>query len=643
MLTIYDKDLKATGIIENAYNISIEQRVNQLWTAEFSLPMDDPKRYLCSHMNYVEIRGEQTAADPDGRYYGLYRIMPTNTRKAIETNRVTYELEHVLATLLDDVINGLLPALINQTTSANLQRILNFQSTEHWQLGTVEFERYFQYSFENENGLLAPILSIPKAFDEDYEFTFDTSSYPWTLNLVKPSNEVTSEIRWGKDMISFEEVSDPTEIVNYIIPKGQGEGVNQLTIEDVNGGDDFLQDSASITEWGKRSYIWIDRRFKDADSLKESGQALLKQWKDPKISFSIDSVDLSILPEYAHERRLLNGRTQIVVIDSDFDRTYYGRIIEAKIPDLAKEFEVEYVISNRRDDAATIQADIERKQRINEAYSQGATNILASNYQDNCDSDNAATIPIYIDDDVRYVNTCELTYRTKPFRSYSQATEGGGATVKSTSSGGGTTKTTSSGGGTSKSTNSGGGTSTTSSSGGGGSTTSSQNSQYQTLSFDSGLDQDGDPAPAGRHFHRVNVPTSALNHTHTVNFPSHQHTISIPSHAHSFTVPEHQHSISLDPHSHSISLPDHVHDIKHGIYQLNSTPSRVLIRVDGNPASSTGNSGDRVDLLPYLDRDSDGKVTRGRHEITLVPNGLARIEADVIFRIFIQSDLGSKN
>src|SRR5690554_4622308 len=173
--------------------------------------------------------------------------MPTEPRKSVETNRITYRCEHVLATLMDDVMDGY-HQYTNYTTTEVLQFILDLQETKHWELGTVEFTRYFHYSFENENGLLAPILSIPKPFNEPYEFTFDTQVYPWKLNLVRASDDVKAEIRWGKDMIDFEEVSDPTDIVNYIIPKGSGEGVNQLDIRDVNDGKNYLKDDESIED-----------------------------------------------------------------------------------------------------------------------------------------------------------------------------------------------------------------------------------------------------------------------------------------------------------------------------------------------------------------------------------------------------------
>src|SRR5690554_46489 len=625
-LVVRDKDMRRIGELENAYDVSVERRVNELWTASFSLPKDDPKQYLCDHLNYIEIYS------PSGRYMGLYRIMPTETRKAIETNRIIYRCEHVLATLMDDVMEGY-HQFTNYSTRYVLQSILDLQEVARWQLGEVEFERYFHYSFENENGLLAPILSIPQPFDEPYEFTFDTTVYPWKLNLVKASNDVKAEIRWGKDMIDFEEVSDPTDIVNYIIPKGSGEGVNQLTIESVNDGKKYLKDDKSIEKWGKRAYIWIDQRFEDAESLKASAESLLRQWKDPTISFTCSSVDLSVKPEYSHERKILNGVTRIIVEDQE----YLGRILAEKIADLNKEWEVEYEIGNKIDDIATTQADLERKQQVNEAYSQGATNILSFNYQDNCDSNIPAVIPFYIDDDVVNINTCELTFRTRRFRAYSRTTEGGGGVVTTTKSGGGTTATSSAGGGTTATSSSGGGVSRTTSSGGGSQQTSSTTGFSGTLTttFPFGTDN------MEMHTHNVNLAVSQLQHNHTVNIPSHTHNFEVPNHTHTVTIPNHTHDVTIPDHTHDIELPDHTHDVKHEIVELNETASSVEIRVDENLVPFSSTTGNRINLIPYMQRDQNGKVTRGRHEVTISPNNLARIEADVILRVFIRSHLGT--
>lgn len=68
----------------------------------------------------------------------------------------------------------------------------------------------------------------------------------------------------------------------------------------------------------------------------------------------------------------------------------------------------------------------------------------------------------------------------------------------------------------------------------------------------------------------------------------HTHGISIPSHSHSFTVANH---------IHKIELPDHKHDVEHKIVELNRTPSKVTIKVDGNEVDHDSASSNRIDLV----------------------------------------------
>jgi len=69
-------------------------------------------------------------------------------------------------------------------------------------------------------------------------------------------------------------------------------------------------------------------------------------------------------------------------------------------------------------------------------------------------------------------------------------------------------------------------------------------------------------------------------------------------------------------------------------------PSIITVKIDGNIVPITGTGGDRIDLVDYMDKGVDGKITRGRHEVELLPNDLARIEADLILRVFIRSHIG---
>lgn len=684
MLIVKSKDLTPLGQLENAYKISYEKHLNELWSASFSLPIDDAKKDLCESFNVIDIVDEND-------FIGTFRIIPEST--SLQNNEIKYQLEHVLATLLDDVLFRY-HQRSNFTTTQNVQYILGKQTIPHWVKGEVNFTRYFHYKFENENGLLAPLLSIPKPFDKPYEWTYNTTVYPWQLNLVEPSTEVVGELRWGKNMGSFDEVIDPTKIINRIYPLGAGEGVNQLGIESVNNGVAYLEDAESIAKYGLRSYVWVDKRFEDINTLKANAQGLLDEWKIPKIAINVNSSDLSMLEGYEFEKHRVGNLIRIVVPDRE--DTVVRIVSESKSDLTGNPQDIVFSLNNKLDDIATTQTDLQRKQQVNDAYSQGATNILNYDYQDNCDEFNPATIKFFLDEDVVNINTCELTFDTDNFRTYLElltaagslvkSTSSGGAVVKSTSSGGGSTATSSSGGGTSTSTSSGGGSTATSSSGGGTSTSTSSGGGSSETTANSGshkhkmFDFLGKVASStndrsvygasanlagsaavsfaaeggasdiytntaeGSHTHSVSVPShthgfSTPNHAHDVTIPSHAHGFSTPNHAHDVVIPSHSHSIDIPDHAHDIELPDHTHEVEHGIYKLPTMPTAVEIKVDGNLVPHTSLTGDRLNLEPYLNK-VDGRVTRDRHTITIKPNAKGRVNANLILRVFIQSHVG---
>lgn len=608
---IYDLNRDLIAILENAYGIGYEKSFNEIWTASFSLPLNDPKNEECQPLNFVEIVDDYT-----GEYIGLFRIIPSLTRKNESDSSVTYQCEHVLATLLDDVLFQY-HQTTNLSTKDTLQYILDRQNTSHWKLGTVAFTRYFSYKWENEN-LLSALFSVPKPFDVPYQWTWDTTSYPWTLNLVAPETVPTCEIRYGKNMVGIEREIDPMEIVNRIYPLGYGEGVNQLTIRSVNNGIPYVEDQQSIQKYGLRSYIWVDKRFEDVHTLKANAEALLKHWKDPKVRYRANAADISS------------------ITGEDIDKLKMGRIvrmvdpglgiIEARIVKESKRdmtgdpANIELEIANKSDDIATLQSDLERRQKINEIYAQGATNIDSYSYNDNADQNHPAVIRFYIPEELVRINKMLLNYEVSKFRAYSKATKGGGEVVATTGSGGGTVATSSSGGGTA----------TTSSSGG--------EHRHQMFAFVN--DVGSSPPTTFKNF--VAVADRNGSSVAGVFFPGigvdlYTNTAD-GQHSHNVTIPNHTHTVTVPNHTHNITIPNHIHEIEYGIFELPELPSSVVIKVDGNTVPFNATSGDEIDLLPYLSKNGEGKVERGTwHEVTITPNTLGRVNANIFVQFFLQS------
>ncbi|MFB0972093.1 MAG: phage tail spike protein [Neofamilia sp.] len=96
MLIVYDSNMKKLAYLENAYDVWYDLKLNELWTCGFTLPKDDKKNQYCEPYNYIELY------DGDRRIE-LFRIMQNNHTKD-DKNYIKYECEHVLATLLDDIM-----------------------------------------------------------------------------------------------------------------------------------------------------------------------------------------------------------------------------------------------------------------------------------------------------------------------------------------------------------------------------------------------------------------------------------------------------------------------------------------------------------------------------------------------------------
>src|SRR5690606_12899797 len=105
------------------------------------------------------------------------------------------------------------------------------------------------------------------------------------------------------------------------------------------------------------------------------------------------------------------------------------------------------------------------------------------------------------------------------------------------------------------------------------------------------------------HTHEIASHTHGMDHTHGMN-----HTYQIASHSHGM------HQTRSMPHTHDLQhthpIPAHTHEIEYGIFE-GPTPTAVTVKVDGNVVPGLGTSVDEVDIIPYLAKDSGGKIQRG--------------------------------
>lgn len=605
MLKILDVNRQNVAYLENAYSVSYEKEVNKIATASFKLPLNDNKNEKIKHLQYVEI------IDNDDEYIGLFRIMPTQTVVSESEQSVTYQCNHVLMTLMDSVIFRYHEISPNTSTREVLEYLLNLQKVKHWRLGVCDFTRYFQYSWENVNGIVDAIFSVPKAFDEDYMFTFDTTSYPWTLNLIKPPTAPTCYIHESLNLKGLKIESNPNQMINRIYPLGIGEGVNQLNIKKVNPtGQAYIENAQSIIDNGLIEYIWVDRRFTDAKLLMQSAQSLLAKFSQPIVSWETDAIDLikASTDKTVPQMTKLRVGNVVRLSTEKFGIVNLRILKESKSDVFGDPGNIKLSIGNVLTDLGTTQADIERKIEINQLYSQGATNILNYDKADNADEQYPVKFRIYIDDDVVKINTCELTFETTKFRAYSKSLSGGGAAISTT----------------------------TTQAAGQSTQTSSANGTHRHRMF---IDRTNTTGPFAFKDAWYSAYGSGMFSFKKANFSGEPGDIyteqAADNHTHTVSTPSHTHNLS-------VTIPAHTHDIQYGIYEDSDVADRVKITVDGNVIPGTDTSKERFNIVEYLSKSTDGTINRGWHEIIMTPNKRARIEAQITMRVFIKSQLGGE-
>ena len=605
---VFDRNMRRLAYLDNALAVGYALETNSLWSATFTLPADDKKNAYCAPLNFVEI------FDGDERI-DLFRIIGEDLERSDGATRY-YNCEHVLATLISDVLFQYHQCGGSGVKTADvLNYILARQTRQNWKLGDCDFKRYFEYNWENST-LLAALFAVPECFDSEYLWSWDTTVYPWTLSLTMPTDALKSEIRYEKNMTNIKKTTDATSIANRVYALGYGEGVNQLTIESVNGGVPYVEDALSIERYGLCSTILVDSRYEIAENLKAYAEQILAGLKESYVSYEIGAIDLHRLTGDSFSK--FRPGEVVRVVDEADGINLRTRIVRVEKSDAEGDpGNVTVTIANKTQDIAGSISDLQSRALIGETYAQGATNQQIYNFSDNADTTHPAKLQLYISSSVVRINKMLLNVEFEAFRAYEKTVKSGGG--QTTSSGGASTATSSSGGGTSKSTSNGGGSTVTSQNGGSSSETAGNIGDYNT--------NDVTANDGKQHHHQ-------LIHTHSISIPGHTHKVSVPAHSHDFSIGEHSHSVNIPNHTHSTK--DHTHEIEFGIYE-GQRASKATIKVDGKeiPAQTSYSN---IDIVEFLATDDSGKIRRNAwHTIEILPDNMSRIVGAVFAQTFCNS------
>ena len=645
MIEIFDKQRRRVAIAENAHAISEQKRINAVWYFYFSLPYKDPKNEYCKPFYYVRHNGGE-----------LYRIMP-ETLAVDESGSVAYQCEHVLATLIDNILFGYhVVGNLGTYTTDVIRYVLDHQLVKNWVLDECDYRNQFEYGWEQES-LLSALFSVATPLAGPYIWRTNTAVYPWRLSLKRLDTTGRPEmyVRRRHNMTSYQRSRDPQNIVTRLYPLGYGEGVNQLGIGSVNGGVPYLQSPRAITDkYGIIERVWTDRRYEDPASLKAAAEAMLRELQEPAVSYSVGYQEMTA---------------------SDFDKAEVGKRLRMVYPEIGEsvdtfitEIKRDYedaersslVVANKETSIASSLADMADRQRIEQTYAQGATQIYSQALQANCDRSSGAVMDFFIPEEMRIINKVLVKVRMTKFRAYSKSTESDAAKVVTSTTNDDQTRTSSDGGRSTATSSDGGGTSTTTKS----TEQTTETSDSVVLSADNITPEEASHYRAATHNHGIrdgmrlalyggsdgngNVVADGWvgftesgahshgAHSHRITIRAHNHRLELDDHSHRVAIPDHRHTITIPGHSHKVTVPSHSHNITPGIYQYGN-PQKFGLYINGTKKADFSGRTAELDITDLL-TGSDNMIPRGSWlSMEVRPDDLAYISIDLIVQGFIQS------
>lgn len=117
--------------------------------------------------------------------------------------------------------------------------------------------------------------------------------------------------------------------------------------------------------------MWIDRRYEDAASLKAAAEIMLSELQEPLVSYSVGFHELTASD---YDKAAIGKRVRIIFPEVGDSVDTYITELTRKRDDLK---ESTITVANRETSIAASLADMADRQRIEQTYAQGATQIYS--------------------------------------------------------------------------------------------------------------------------------------------------------------------------------------------------------------------------------------------------------------------------
>lgn len=313
--------LDSLGMVNNAYDLIIEEEINGEDKLTFKLPVNDIKR--------KELGDEpvELIANIAERYYIVKEVL--DRRDESGKLFTEFSCEARWTELRDWYVDGIEVVGVSPRTA--LQTIVDniFREKDDpefdWTIGHVEIEKRRTLRSEWKD-----VLSLVRDVAETWggEILFDTKNKVIHF-LEKIGTDSGVRFMFEKNLQNIERIVDTYDLVTRIYPTGKGE----LDITTVNDGVPYVENRKWVDKLKLRRkiipYKWKDERYTVPENLKEDGERMLEEMSKPNVAYITTVHDLSTLTGHEHESFDLGDIVTAVDLDL-FGEEIVNRIMRRK-------------------------------------------------------------------------------------------------------------------------------------------------------------------------------------------------------------------------------------------------------------------------------------------------------------------------
>lgn len=254
------------GVLQNVFNYFITKEINNDYSFQFDMLLDDPKVSLIQDQNYVEIKGQLYTIN-------LYTIRRTQSNEKflhVEGAHIFYNLINEYREK-DGELDNYKPNALQEDIMDEL--VINTP----YSIISSEITKRNDIMLERGN-ILKNIVKSITTFGGEMQLNNFTFSV-----LNKLGNNTGAQVRYKKNMKEIVKTVDARAVVTRLFVYGK----DGLTIESVNGGKKYLdsqyKDKYSYLRKGEIVYNDIE----DPIKLLELGNELLIKNELPSISYQV--------------------------------------------------------------------------------------------------------------------------------------------------------------------------------------------------------------------------------------------------------------------------------------------------------------------------------------------------------------------